>query len=113
MAVEFIHLVAEGRQFFLQRDACVARQLPVVFGPRRLDQSATVDAVGQMADCNRVGIGVVVLLQDIEIFRDDKARAIGAAWENRIPCPGVGNGFPSARRRPSASHSVKVARLRI
>ena len=83
MAVEFIHLVAEGGQFFLQRDACVARQLPVVFGPRRLDQSATVDAVGQMADCNRVGIGVVVLLQDIEIFRDDKARAIGAAREKQ------------------------------
>src|SRR5262249_41883342 len=83
VALKFIYLVAKGRQSFLQRDACIARELPVVLGPRRLDQAATVDAVGQMTDGNRVGIGVVVLLQDVEIFSDDESRSIGATREKQ------------------------------
>src|SRR5690349_19294330 len=34
-----------------------------------------MDAVGQVADCDRVSIGIVVLLQHVKIFGDDKSWA--------------------------------------
>ena len=42
-----------------------------------------MDAVGEVADRDRVGIGVIVLLQHIEIFRDDKSGAGCAARKEK------------------------------
>src|SRR6185503_15286892 len=78
VALEVVHLVTERGQFFLQGDARVARKLPVVGGPGGLERRAAVEAVGEVADRDRVGIGVVVLLQHREVFGGDKGRALGA-----------------------------------
>src|SRR5262249_19707329 len=71
------------RQLFLQSDARIARQLTVVLGPCRLDQSSAMHAIGEMSHRDRVGIGVVVFLQYIEVFRNDKTRAFGTARKEK------------------------------
>src|SRR6476661_2954199 len=78
VALEVVYLVAECGQFFLQPNARIARKLAVVGGPRGLERRAAVEAVGEVADCDRVGIGVVVLLQHREVFGSDEGRPLSA-----------------------------------
>src|SRR5262245_66650765 len=62
VGLKFVHFVAERRQFFLQSNAGIARKLPIVLGPWSLDQIAAMNAVGEVANRERVSIGVVVFL---------------------------------------------------
>src|SRR6185312_13723019 len=78
-----------------------------------------MNAVGEVADRERVSIGVVVFLEYIEIFRDDKARAAGAAGKEENALSGIGKRFAvgaaHAERAPfrkarAAAHVVESIR---
>src|SRR5215831_10877169 len=103
MALEVVHFVSERRKFFLQGNPGIARQLAIVFRPGCLDQPAAMHAVSQMTNRNRVSIGVVVLLQHPEIFRDYKSGAIGAAREEEDAFAGGGKGLAV-----SATHAERL-----
>src|SRR6185312_14559669 len=79
VTLEVVHMIAEGGKFLLQGDAGVTRQRMVVGRPIRSEEPAAVQPVCEMADCDRIDIGVVILLQHIEIRRDKKCRSFSAA----------------------------------
>src|SRR5262245_66229208 len=77
VGLKFVHFVAERCQFFLQSNAGIARKLSIVLGPWSLDQIAAMNAVGEVADRERVSIGVVVFL---EYIRSEERRVGKEGW---------------------------------
>src|SRR5262245_5110691 len=78
-------------------------------------------AIGEVSYRDRIGIGVIVLLQDIEIFRNDKSRAAGTARKENNSLSGRGERFsvsatdaeilPFGKAR-TTSHVVEAVRYR-
>ena len=64
----------ECRQFFSFRP----RKRERVGGPSPHEVVAAVDAIGQMGDRQRIGIGIVVALDHIEILGNQKCRSDSA-----------------------------------
>src|SRR5690348_11367285 len=79
VAFEVGDLVAERGELLLQRDARIARQRVVVGRPRRPERAAAGETVGEMADRDRIGVGIIIFLQHVVVRRDDEAGAFGAA----------------------------------
>src|SRR6185437_9969204 len=80
---EIIHLVSEFRHFLLQGNPGVTRKRTIIFWPLGLDQAAAMDTVREVANRNRVGIGVIIFLQHVEIFCDNESRAGCPAWKEK------------------------------
>src|SRR5262245_26138806 len=51
--------------------------------PRCGDRAKAAEPVGKLCNCERIGVGIVVALQDYEICGDQERRAASTAWKEQ------------------------------
>ena len=78
--------IAELRQFSLQSDPLIARELVVVGRPTGLDWRKPANSIREMRRCQRVDIGVVVALDHVEVRGNQKGGSGGPRRED-LQCP--------------------------
>ena len=102
--------IALRQQQLLQMQALGARQAGIVGRPGRAKRRVAGEAVGEVGDGERVGFGLIVGIDRVEVAEDEKARPLRPGRQQEAGLL-VYHGRRLTGRAPSARRTPRRAQL--